>query len=319
MAVQENDMNEAKHGVAALPCHGVWAPALTPLDAELAPDAERFVGHLRWLLDTGCHGVVVFGTTGEAPSFSVAERMALLDAALDAGVPADRVMVGTGCPALSDTVALSAHAVARGCAGVLVVPPYYFKNPPADGVFASYAEVIERVGASGLRLYLYHFPRLSCVPITPELIARLVDRYPGIVAGVKDSSGDWDGTQEYLRQFPDLAIFPGSETYLLPALEAGGAGCITATANINCGAIRSVFDTWTTEQGDAATLQDGVTETRRIIETLPLAPALKHVVAHYRSDAAWRRVRPPMVALDPAAGDDLVAALEAEGFRFGRP
>ncbi len=187
MAVQENDMNEAKHGVAALPCHGVWAPALTPLDAELAPDAERFVGHLRWLLDTGCHGVVVFGTTGEAPSFSVAERMALLDAALDAGVPADRVMVGTGCPALSDTVALSAHAVARGCAGVLVVPPYYFKNPPADGVFASYAEVIERVGASGLRLYLSPFPRLSCVPLPPELLARLVEPFRSIVACVKVS------------------------------------------------------------------------------------------------------------------------------------
>lgn len=318
MAVNEVEKaaEKRRERVPEFPCHGVWAPALTPVDAQLAPDARRFIEHVRWLLDTGCHGVVLFGTTGEAPSFSVEERIAMVDAALDAGLPADRLIVGTGCPALTDTVRLTAHAVRQGCAGALVVPPYYFKAPAEDGVFASYAEIIERTGGDGLRLYLYHFPRLSCVPITPSLVERLVERYAAVIAGIKDSSGDWAGTEEFLRRFPDLAVFPGSEAYLLAALEKGGAGCITATANINAGAIRAAFDAWRSGSERAKALQAEIEATRKAVEAYPLAPALKHLVAHYRAEPGWRRVRPPMVPLAEEAGDRLVAALTGQGFRF---
>lgn len=317
MAIDDDSKIRPQANVADLPAHGVWAPACTPVAADLTPDSARFADHVRWLLGNGCHGVVVFGTTGEAPSFSTDERMALLDATLAAGLPPDRLIVGTGCPALTDTVRLSAQAVAAGCAGVLVVPPFYFKAPAEDGIFASYSEIIERTGTAALRLFLYHFPRLSGVPITPALVERLCARYPGVVAGIKDSSGDWDGTQDFLGRFPDLAIFPGSETFLLPGLAAGGAGCITATANINPAAIRAVFDAWQDDHrsdGTAAGLQDGISATRRVIEAYPLAPALKFLLARGRGDPDWGRVRPPMVALDEAAGRELGSALQADGF-----
>ncbi len=302
--------------VQSLPAFGVWAPAVTPLDQDLSPDPDRFVALLRWLLEVGCHGVVVFGTTGEAPSFSVDERIALLDAALEAGLPADRLIVGTGCPALTDTVRLTADAVGRGCAGVLVVPPYYFKEPSEDGVFAGYSELVERVGTADLRLYLYHFPRLSCVSITHGLIARLRDRFPGVVAGVKDSSGDWQGTRGYLERFPDLAIFPGTEVLQFQALSAGGAGCITATANVNAHGLRSAFDAWCDEDAAAERRQEEITAVRRALDGYPVAPALKHLLADHRGDPAWRRVRPPFVPLSDEDGAALKRSLEEAGFGF---
>lgn len=302
--------------VESRPAFGVWSPAVTPLDASMAPDPEWFVAHARWLLDSGCHGIVVFGTTGEAPSFSVDEREELLGAVLAAGLPADRLIVGTGCPALTDTVRLTAHAIAAGCAGVLVVPPYYYKDPPAEGVFRSYAEIIERTGSGQLRLFLYHFPRLSGVPITVGLIEKLLAAYPSVVAGVKDSGGVWNNTTELLDNFRDeLAIFPGSETFLLDALEAGGAGCITATANVNPGGIRAVYDAWRAGR-NARPLQEGATRIRRVVEAQPLAPALKHLIGTARRDEGWRRVRPPLAPLAADAGVTLGNALEVEGFRL---
>ena len=201
---------------------GVWCPVLTPLDGDLRPDPARFVAHARWLLEEGCHGLVVFGTTGEANSFSVEERSDLLETALGAGLPRERILVGTGCCALTDSVRLTRHALALGVAGVLMLPPFYYKDCPDEALFASFDEVIQRVGTDRFQLYLYHFPRLSGVPITPGLIERLLRRYPDTVKGVKDSSGDWSNTEMLIERFPELAIFPGAETLLLPGLEAGG-------------------------------------------------------------------------------------------------
>jgi len=319
MSVLDSEEREtpARGDVEALPAFGVWAPALTPLDAALSPDAARCTAHVQGLLAGGCHGVVVFGTTGEAPSFSADERIALLEAVIDAGVPAARLIVGTGCPALTDTVRLTKHAVEAGCAGALVVPPYYFKEPSEDGVFASYAEVIERTGAERLRLFLYHFPRLSAVPITAGLVERLLAAYPGTVAGVKDSGGDWRNTQMLLARFPELAIFPGSESFLLDGLEAGGAGCITATANVNAGAIRSTFDAWRAGDAEAVAAQGRISALRALVERQPLVAALKCLLAHYRGDRAWLRLRPPLVPLGEAAGAALIAALDEAGFSPG--
>ena len=198
---------------------GIWCPVLTPVDEDLKPDAARFVAHARWLLDEGCHGLVVFGTTGEANSFAVDERIELLEAAVAAGLPRERMLVGTGCCALTDTVRLTGHALSLGIRGSWHCRRSTTRTTSDEALFGSFDEVIQRVGDEDFRLYLYHFPGLSGVPITPGLIERLGAAYPKVLAGVKDSSGDWKNTRLLIERFPELAIFPGAETLLLPGSE----------------------------------------------------------------------------------------------------
>ena len=316
MSVSEPAMRSARGApLASRVAHGIWSPVLTPLRDDLSIDHHRFVGHARWLLERGCHGLAVFGTTSEANSFSVAERIALLDAALDAGLPADRLMIGTGCCALSDSLALSRHAVASGCHRLLMLPPFYYKAISDEGLSLSYARIIEGVGSSDVRLFFYHFPKLSGVPITVGLIERVRERFPEVVAGVKDSSGDWAHTRALIERFDDLAIFPGTESLLLDGLRAGGAGCITATANVNVAAIRRVFDAWCDDGAGIEALDRSIKSIRRTIEAHPMVPALKHLTADHRHDPAWRTVRPPLLSLSESAGAAVAAALEGEGFQ----
>jgi len=212
---------------------GVLAPVVTPFRRDLAPDAARFVRHCKWLLEHGCSGLAIFGTNSEANSMSVREKIELMDALLAAGVPAQALMPGTGHCALTDSVELTRHAVRNGCAGVLMLPPFYYKGVSDEGLYRSFAEVIERVGDDRLRVYLYHIPPVAQVGISLALIERLLKSYPGIVAGVKDSSGDWNNTQAMLDAFASSGfdVFAGSEVFLLDNLRHGGKGCITATGN----------------------------------------------------------------------------------------
>jgi 4-hydroxy-tetrahydrodipicolinate synthase len=296
---------------------GIWAPALTPLDENLKPDGARFVAHAKWLLESGCHGVAIFGTTGEATSFSVAERIHILETVLDAGLPPERLLVGTGCCALTDSIALSAHAAAAGCKNVLVLPPFYYKDVSDQGLIDSFSRVIDGVGDPALGLYLYHFPKLSTVPITHGLLAGLSVAYPGIVKGVKDSSGDPDSTTGFIKAFPDLAIFPGTESYMLPMLEAGAAGCISASCNVNGGAIRRVYDAWQAGHDEAAALQAEITALRQVLQANPMIPTLKAITAKRRDDPAWLRLRPPLVALTRQQSDQLWGGLATTGFAVG--
>lgn len=304
--------------ITSLAAHGVWSPVLVPLRPDLSIDSQRFVAHARWLLAQGCHGLALFGTTSEANSFSVAERRILLEDVIEAGVPPDRMMIGTGCCALTDSVELTRHAMDAGCRRVLMLPPFYYKGMSDEGLFRSFAEVIERVGDPDLRVFLYHFPRLSGVPVTEGLIALLVDEFPQTVAGVKDSSGDWTNTRMMLDRFPHLAIFPGSEVFLLDGLRAGGAGCITATSNVNASGARAVFDAWIEDGGDADAKQAAATAVRKAVDRHPGIPAQKFLLAHHRNDPAWRAVRPPMVALSDDAGSDLLAGLAGTEFDGSR-
>jgi 4-hydroxy-tetrahydrodipicolinate synthase len=298
------------------PIAGVWCPVLTPVDQELKPDPTRFVAHARWLLDQGCHGLVVFGTTGEANSFAVDERTEFLDALLETGLPRDRIVVGTGCCALTDTVRLTRHAVARGVAGVLALPPFYYKNLTDEALFNSFDQVIQRVGDTGFKLYLYHFPSLSGVPITPGLLERLGAAYPDILAGVKDSSGDWNNTRLMIERFPELAIFPGAETLLLPALQAGGAGCISASCNVNTRQIRKLYDDFKAGARDLAEQQERLNAVRKVLQLRPMIPVMKHLIANEQNDPAWRRVRPPLLPLPDAAASALESELGALGWRM---
>ncbi len=293
---------------------GVLAPVVTPFRRDLSPDRERFVRHCKWLLATGCSGLAVFGTNSEANSLSVEERIALLETLVQAGVPAERLMPGTGCCALSDSVRLTAHAVKLGCAGVLMLPPFYYKGVSDEGLYRNFAEVIERVGDARLQVYLYHIPPVSQVPITLALIERLLKKFPGAVAGVKDSSGDWNNTKAMLDAFAKSGfdVFAGSEVFLLDNMRNGGKGCITATGNINPGAINGMFENWRAANADQ--LQKDITATRNVMQKYPMMAALKAVIAHYARDPEWATVRPPLVELTSEQNKLLMAELEARGF-----
>jgi 4-hydroxy-tetrahydrodipicolinate synthase len=295
---------------------GVLAPVVTPFDRDLSPDPARLVDHCRWLV-THDVGLAIFGTNSEANSLSTSEKLRLMDAVVHAGLPPARMMPGTGCCALPDTVELTRRAVAHGCAGVLMLPPFYYKGVSDDGLFASYAEVIERVGDARLRIYLYHIPPVSQVPITLALIERLLDRYPGTIAGIKDSSGDWANTSAMLERFQPRGfdVFAGSETFLLATLRAGGAGCISATANVNPGPIARLAATWRNADADAQ--QAALDRVRATFQRFPMIPALKAAVAQFAHDAAWATVRPPLVALSAGQRAELTDALAS--IRFDMP
>jgi len=292
---------------------GVLSPVVTPFKPDLSPDADRFVRHCRWLLSQNV-GLAAFGTNSEANSLSAEERMELLERLVDAGLDPGRMMPGTGCCALPDSVRLSAHAVKLGCAGVLMLPPFYYKGVSDEGLFRAFAEVIERVGDQRLRVYLYHIPPVAQVPIALPLIERLLKAYPDSVAGMKDSSGDWSNTKAVLDAFAPAGfdVFPGSETFLLAGMRGGGVGCISATANVNPGPIARLAATW--KDADAEAQQGRLDEIRTIMQGYVMIPALKAAIAHWGGDAGWSAVRPPLVELDAAQASALVAQLRANGF-----
>ena len=293
---------------------GVLSPVITPFRKDYAPDSGRFARHCRWLLKSGCAGLAVFGTNSEANSMSVAEKRTLLEALIAGGVPAASLMPGTGHCALSDSIEMTRAAVELGCAGVLMLPPFYYKGVSDEGLYRNFAEVIERVGDERLQLYLYHIPPVSQVPITLGLIERLLSKYPGIVAGAKDSSGDWSNTKAMLDGFAKdgFDVFAGSEAFLLDNMRHGGKGCITATGNINPGPIAEVYRNWRSVEADR--LQAGISATRKIVQKQPMIPALKAAVAHFGNDPQWRTCRPPLTELTAAQEQTLITELKAAGF-----
>ena len=292
---------------------GVLSPVVTPFGADLAPDAQRFARHCRWLLSQNV-GLAIFGTNSEANSLSVEEKIELLDGLVAAGLDPTRMMPGTGCCALPDSVRLTAHAMKLGCGGVLMLPPFYYKGVSDDGLFRSFAEVIERVGEARLRVYLYHIPPVAQVPITLGLVERLLKAYPTQIAGMKDSGGEWSNTKAFLDAFAKSGfdVFAGSETFLLQNMRNGGAGCISATANVHPGPIARLFETW--RAGDADAQQARLDVIRGVFQKFPMIPALKSAIAHHGGDAGWGTVRPPLVALTDAQAKALAAELEQQRF-----
>jgi 4-hydroxy-tetrahydrodipicolinate synthase len=286
---------------------GVLTPVVTPFGQDLMPDADSLVAQCRWLLAQDV-GLAVFGTNSEANSLSTDEKLDLIDKLVEAGIDAGRMMPGTGCCAITDTVRLTDHAVKAGCGGVLMLPPFFYKGVSDDGLFAAFAEVIERIGDENLRIYLYHIPPMSQVPLSVGLIERLIKAYPETVVGVKDSSGDWSNTKSMLDQgWDDFRVFVGAESFLLANMENGGAGCISATANVNPAAIRELFENW--QSPDAADKQAALDAVRDRFMKVPMIPALKSAVAHFSGDPAWSVVRPPLMALDEAQNATLFSAL----------
>jgi 4-hydroxy-tetrahydrodipicolinate synthase len=289
---------------------GVLAAVLTPMDEGLNPNHRDFAAHCYRLLAAGCHGLSVFGTTGEANSLSVDERLAALEALVESGVPAEKLLPGTGSCALTDTVRLSRAALEAGTAGALVLPPFYYKGVSDDGLFRFFAEVIERVGDNSLRLYPYHIPQMTGVDLGLSLISRLINAYPGVVVGTKDSSGDRERIMTLCREFPDFSVFAGTETLLLETLRSGGEGCISATVNVTSRLARRVHDAHAAAKHDEAeALQKHLTQLRASIEAYPVIPALKQLVARLTGDKQWRNLRPPLSSLDEKRTQDLLSSV----------
>ena len=291
--------------------HGVVAASLTPLDARLSPDTVLLERHCRWLLENGCDGINLMGTTGEATSLSIGQRLAVMESVAASGLPLERFMVGTGASALADTVTLTTRAFALGFAGALVIPPFYFKNLGEDGAFAYYSMLIERVGDRGGALYLYHYPALSGVPFTLSLIGRLLAAYPNTLAGLKDSSGDLAYSDSVVSAFPELDVFPSSEAVLLDARERWYAGCVSATLNVTAPLAGRA---WVRVPGAAAgdaQAQAWAGELRAIIARYPLVAAIRHVVRDLFRDERWAQIMPPLEPLTKAQALELDAAMHA--------
>ncbi len=278
---------------------GVWAAALTPLQEDLSVDLPALVGHLHWLLANGCDGVAVLGTTGEANSFSVAERRAIIEAAASAGLDGGRTMIGTGCCALADTLELSRAALDAGFDNLLMLPPFYYKGVSADGLFASYAEVIQRLASPRARIYVYDFPKMTGLEIDTALIERLHAAYPETIVGMKDSSGRWEDMADVLRAVPGFGLYAGSEEFLLDTLKAGGPGCISATGNVTSMLCQQVYREFLAS-GEAAS-QDELTALRRVLQAHPASASLKGLMAQQTGRPGWNRLRPPLLAMDDAA------------------
>lgn len=272
----------------------LFVPLITPFAADLSVDLPRLTAVAQRMLDDGADGLAPFGTTSEATSMSVEERMAALEALVAAGIAPSCLIPGTGCAALPDTIRLTKHAVALGVRGTLTLPPFFYKPVSEEGVFDSYARVIEAVGP-GLRLFLYHIPQMSGVAITVTLIGRLMEAFPGVVAGLKDSSGNWENTAAIIAAFPQIETYSASEALLSKNVAAGGAGCISASANVNAHGIAALIrGIGTAEEGK---LQADAAAIRSLCEKLPLIPGVKAIVARRMQDAGYARVRPPLVAV----------------------
>src|SRR6266542_6491754 len=324
---------------------GVLAPVVTPFKADLAPDKERFIAHCKWLLSQNC-GLAVFGTNSEANSLSMEERATLLEELVSDGVDPSRMMPGTGCCSIMETVKLTKQAVGNGCAGVLMLPPFYYKDISEEGLYRYFSEVVQRVGDARLKIYLYHIPPVAVVGITTGLVERLLAAYPNAIVGMKDSSGDWNNTKTFLDAFAVRAgravstagaartfdVFVGSESFLLANMRNGGVGTISATANVNPAAIHELYvecirnqtsdvrdqtsdiehqtSKMERQQADLDVVRD-VFSSRKFPSMIAV---LKQAIAIYANDPAWRTVRPPLVELTPEQAKTLAADLKAIGF-----
>jgi 4-hydroxy-tetrahydrodipicolinate synthase len=280
---------------------GVIAAVATATDGAGEPDCARSVALARFLLDNGCDGLNVLGSTGEATSYSVVQRQTVMTAYRAAGVPLDRMMVGTGASAIADAVALTRHAAELGFGGALVLPPFYYKGVSDDGLAAYVATIVKATTDRPIPLYLYHYPQLSGVPWNAKLIGRLLTAHAGRIAGLKDSSGDMVYARQAAAIDPDFKVFPSTEAVLLDARGGAFAGCISATANLNADLCARAF-----HGGDTAAHEAAVT-IRKLFDGRPLVPGVKALLAHIHGDLAWAQVMPPLAGF-PAADRAAVIA-----------
>lgn len=290
---------------------GVVVPSLTPFNDDMSIATDLFVAHVNWLFDQGCAGIAPFGTTGEALSVGVDERIAAIRDLVDAGIDPSKIIPGTGLSNVADTARLSRACLDFGCAAVMTLPPFYYKAITEDGIYRYFEQLIGTIGHDA-RIFLYHIPPIAIVGIPPAVAARLHGDFPNNVVGIKDSSGDWENTRKLLA-IEELIVYPGSELPLIDALDLGGPGCISATANLNARAIAEVVALYDRGDLDAArNLHEKVATLRRTVEGFGPIPAQKRLLAMSSGDARWANVRPPLTAMPETRAQELVNLLRSE-------
>jgi 4-hydroxy-tetrahydrodipicolinate synthase len=289
---------------------GVMTPILTPFNDDLSFAPDLYISHAKWLLEQGIHFLSPFGTTGEALSMTVEERLAAVDVLIGAGIDPAALMPGTGLCNLEDTVKLCSHAIERGCRAVMTLPPFFYKNASDDGLYAYFTRLVEVVNSPDLKICMYHIPPMAGIGFTPALAGRLARDYPDVFIAYKDSSGDFENTKAVIAAAPTVAVFPGSEHFLKEGLEHGGKGCISATCNVNPAAIRHVYDVGVgAEKDDLDKINSGMIAFRKTVEKYGPIPAMKGMLAVKRGDLRWRNVRPPILPAQPSSTDTLLEEL----------
>lgn len=296
---------------------GTIAPILTPFENDGRIARDLWISHARWVLDQGAHFLSPFGTTGEALSVSLRERMQALEWLVEAGISPGRLMPGTGVTALAETVELTAHAVGLGCAGVMVLPSFFYTAASDNGQARYYSELIGRVANPAMRMILYHIPQNSGVAVSPALTARLSEAFPDVVVAYKDSAGDWNNTAAVIAAAPRVAVFPSSEAQLTKGLANGAAGCISATVNLNAAAIRALYDAALAGE-DTTDADAAIKAFRKIIQDAGLIAAMKAVLAVRSGDRRWLNLRAPHENVTQATGEALLAALGPLADHIGR-
>ncbi len=295
-----------------LSLRGVFAPTLTPIRADLSIDLPSYTEFCHRLLEGGCHGLVLFGTNSEATSFSASERMAAVDAVIESGVAAERLVVGSGSASVVEAAELTRHAVESGCRGVLTLPPFYYPGVSDEGLYRSFAAVLDRVNDERLRMYFYHIPQVSGIPLSPSLLDRLADAYPRQAAGVKDSSGDVDtlmGLHGVAAARPGFSVFCGTEALLLKNLQGGGGGCISGMANVLPHVIRDLYDNWEADDAEDRQKRTNWIRDAILVSGFNMIASLKVIVGDQTGRPGWSRVRPPLVDLTEAEQEQLLARL----------
>ncbi|MCT8991086.1 dihydrodipicolinate synthase family protein [Chelativorans sp. SCAU2101] len=286
----------------SLPVHGVFCASATPILEDGAPDHAAFAAHCKALLEEGCDGIALLGTTGEANSFSIAQRQAILENLIASGVDASCLLPGTSQTNVPDSITLVRHAVEAGVKACVVLPPFYYKSVSDDGLFRFYVELIEGVGRDNLRIVLYHIPPIAQVGISIDLIARLRETFPGVIVGIKDSSGKLESMEAFAKAFDNFSVLAGADPLMLPLLKAGGAGCITSSSNLIGKHLRVVFDNWfdASKAELVEATQARINAWRDLSNTYVQLPTVKAMLARRRGHEGWTRVRPPLVELTEA-------------------
>jgi len=299
--------------MAAKKLQGVITPILTPFNDELSFNARLYLEHAHWLLEHGIHFISPFGTTGEALSMTVEERILAVDALIEGGIDPACLMPGAGLCNLGDTKKLCQHAMQRGCAAVMTLPPFFFKNATDEGLYQYFVRLIEEINYPNLKLCLYHIPPMAGIGFTPELAGRLANEFPDIVVAYKDSSGDFENTKAVIAACPGISVFPGAETFLRAGLENGGAGCISATCNINPQGIRRVYDVAIQAQpGNLDQVDGDMIQIRKRVEGYAAIPAMKGYLARQLNEPLWRNVRPPLLSASEDETDRLSSDLQGQ-------
>lgn len=291
----------------------VLSPVLTPFKADGSPDTQKLLKQCQWLETNGV-GQAIFGTNSEANSISAPQKMDTLTALIQGGLNPAHMMPGTGATSIDATVTMTRHAVQHKCAGVLMLPPFYYKDVTDDGLFAFYSEVIQKVGDAGLQIYIYNIPPVTKINLSLSLLERLAKAYPKTIVGMKDSSGDWAYTESVIKLLAPsgFRVYAGSEVFLMRTLHAGGVGCISATANVNPKAIAQLAAHW--QESDADQHQTALDQVRSIFAQYQMIAGMKTAVAHYSKDPEWLRVRPPLMQLSADQQAKLLGELQKMNF-----